>query len=52
MTDIDVYLPSADMPAALRKLEAAGYPRKYTNYGAAFLPWSSRDIGGAKRRSC
>ena len=37
MTDIDVYLPSADMPAVLRKLEAAGYPRKYTSYGASFF---------------
>ncbi len=37
--DIDVYIPSAQLSAALRKLEAAGYPRKYTGYGAAFSPW-------------
>ena len=39
MTDIDVYIPSAGFPAAVRKLDAAGYPRKYSNFGAAFLPW-------------
>ncbi len=38
MTDIDAYVPSADMPAVLRKLQAAGYPRKYTSYGASFSP--------------
>jgi hypothetical protein len=38
MEDIDVYLPSADMPMVLRKLAAAGYPRKYTRFGAAFSP--------------
>jgi hypothetical protein len=39
MTDIDVYIPSAEFPAAVQKLQAAGYPRKYSNFGAAFLPW-------------
>ena len=39
MTDIDVYIPSVALPAAVRKLEAAGYPRKYTDFGAAFSPW-------------
>ena len=38
MVDIDVYVPAADLPEALRKLEAAGYPRKYTDHGATFLP--------------
>ena len=39
MLDIDVYIPSAQVSAALRKLEAAGHPRKYTGYGAKFSPW-------------
>jgi hypothetical protein len=39
MMDVDVYIPSAQVAAALRKLEAAGYPRKYAGHGAAFLPW-------------
>jgi hypothetical protein len=39
MTDVDVFVPPADFPAAVRKLQAAGYPRKYSNVGAAFLPW-------------
>jgi hypothetical protein len=38
MTDIDVYVPSAEFPAAVQKLRDAGYPRKYSNFGAAFLP--------------
>jgi Uncharacterised nucleotidyltransferase len=37
MTDLDVYIPRAQIPAVLRKLEAAGYPRKYS-YHAAFSP--------------
>jgi Uncharacterised nucleotidyltransferase len=37
MTDLDVYIPWAQLPDALRKLEAAGYPRKYS-YHAAFAP--------------
>lgn len=37
MTDLDVYIPWAQLPAALKKLEAAGYPRKYS-YHAAFSP--------------
>ena len=38
MADIDVYIPSAELPAALRKLEVAGYPRKYVDF-AGFSPW-------------
>ncbi len=37
MNDIDLYIPWAQLPAALQKLEAAGYPRKYS-YFAAFSP--------------
>jgi Uncharacterised nucleotidyltransferase len=37
MTDLDVFIPRAQMAIALRKLEAAGYPRKYS-YHAAFSP--------------
>src|SRR3954451_6627275 len=37
MTDLDVYIPWAQLPTAMRKLETAGYPRKYTYY-AAFSP--------------
>ena len=39
MTDIDVLVPSAGFPAAEKTLREAGYPRKYDNFGAAFLPW-------------
>jgi hypothetical protein len=39
MTDVDVFMPSAELPGAVRKLAAAGYPRKYTEFGAAFSPW-------------
>jgi Uncharacterised nucleotidyltransferase len=39
MADVDVYIPSAELPRALRKLEAAGYPRRYAGRGAAFSPW-------------
>src|SRR5262249_27548899 len=37
MTDLDVYIPWAQLPAAMRKLAAAGYPRQYT-YFPAFSP--------------
>ena len=37
MLDIDLFVPWAMVPAAMQKLEAAGYPRKYTYY-AAFSP--------------
>ena len=37
MTDLDVFIPRAQMLATLQKLEAAGYPRKYS-YHAAFSP--------------
>lgn len=39
MTDVDIYIPSAEFPAAVKKLRDAGYPRKYSDFGAAFLPW-------------
>jgi Uncharacterised nucleotidyltransferase len=39
MTDIDVYVPSRAFAAAVQTLRDAGYPRKYDNFGAAFLPW-------------
>jgi Uncharacterised nucleotidyltransferase len=39
MTDIDVYVPYTAFAAAVQKLRDAGYPRKYDNFGAAFLPW-------------
>jgi hypothetical protein len=38
MADVDVYVPPAELPGALRKLETAGYPRKYAGHGAAFSP--------------
>ena len=38
MADIDVYLPSVELPAALEKLEVAGYPRKYVDF-VGFSPW-------------
>lgn len=37
MNDIDIYLPWGELPAAMKKLEAAGYPRKY-GYYEAFSP--------------
>lgn len=37
MMDVDLYIPWAQVPAAMKKLEAAGYPRKYT-YWVAFSP--------------
>ncbi len=37
MNDIDLHIPWAQVPAAMRRLEAAGYPRKYS-YHAAFSP--------------
>jgi hypothetical protein len=37
MNDIDLHIPWAQVPSAMRKLEAAGYPRKYSYY-AAFSP--------------
>jgi hypothetical protein len=39
MEDIDVFMPPDRMGEALRKLEVAGYPRKHTDFGAAFSPW-------------
>jgi hypothetical protein len=38
MADVDVYLPSAQLSTALKKLEDAGYPRKYVDF-AGFWPW-------------
>jgi hypothetical protein len=38
MADVDVYLPSVELSVALRKLEIAGYPRKYVDF-AGFWPW-------------
>jgi hypothetical protein len=38
MADVDVYLPSAELSSALRKLDLAGYPRKYVDF-AGFWPW-------------
>jgi len=38
MADIDIYIPEADFAAALERLAAAGYPRKYSDHGAAFAP--------------
>jgi len=37
MTDLDVFIPRAQLPATLKRLEAAGYPRRYS-YHAAFSP--------------
>lgn len=37
MMDVDLYIPWAQVPAAMQKLLAAGYPRKYT-YWVAFSP--------------
>jgi hypothetical protein len=39
MEDIDVFLPPNRIGEALRELRAAGYPRKHTDFGAAFSPW-------------
>jgi Uncharacterised nucleotidyltransferase len=38
MTDVDVYMPFDAVPSALQRLAAAGYPRKYNDYGACFAP--------------
>ena len=38
MADVDVFIPSTEFPRALSKLEAAGYPRRYAGFGAAFSP--------------
>jgi hypothetical protein len=38
MADVDIYIPSADFSATLARLAAAGYPRKYSDYGASFAP--------------
>ena len=37
MLDLDLYIPWAQIPDSMKKLEAAGYPRKYT-YFEAFSP--------------
>ena len=39
MEDLDIYIPSDQIGAALGRLEAAGCPRIYTDFGAAFSPW-------------
>jgi hypothetical protein len=39
MNDIDAYIPSPELPGAVRKLAAAGYPRKYIELGGGFSPW-------------
>lgn len=38
MTDVDVFVPASKIEAALERLAAAGYPRKYVAYGAHFAP--------------
>lgn len=38
MQDVDVYVPSAGVPAVLERLAAAGYPRKYSGYGFRLAP--------------
>jgi hypothetical protein len=39
MSDVDIYMPPETIPAALAKLAAAGYARKFSDFGAAFSPW-------------
>jgi hypothetical protein len=38
MADVDILIPAAEFPAAIKQLAAAGYPRKYSDFGAAFAP--------------
>jgi hypothetical protein len=38
MSDVDILIPAAEFPQALDRLAAAGYPRKYSDFGAGFAP--------------
>jgi hypothetical protein len=38
MADVDILIPAAKFPGAMKQLAAAGYPRKYSDFGAAFAP--------------
>jgi len=38
MVDVDILIPAAQFHAAIERLAAAGYPRKYSDFGAGFAP--------------
>lgn len=38
MADVDILIPAAKFPSVIAQLAAAGYPRKYSDFGAAFAP--------------
>jgi len=38
MVDVDILIPAAKFQAAIELLAAAGYPRKYNDFGAGFAP--------------
>ena len=38
MVDVDILLPADKFPGAIEQLAAAGYPRKYSDFGAGFAP--------------
>jgi hypothetical protein len=38
MMDVDILIPAAKFPPMIERLAAAGYPRKYSDFGAGFAP--------------
>jgi Uncharacterised nucleotidyltransferase len=38
MVDVDILIPAAEFPRMVERLAAAGYPRKYSDFGAGFAP--------------
>lgn len=38
MADVDILIPAAKFPQMLGRLTAAGYPRKYSDFGSGFAP--------------
>jgi hypothetical protein len=38
MADVDILIPAAQFPDMIARLTAAGYPRKYSDFGPGFAP--------------
>jgi Uncharacterised nucleotidyltransferase len=38
MVDVDILIPADQFPLTIERLAAAGYPRKYSDFGAGFTP--------------
>ena len=38
MVDVDILIPAGQFPRTIERLAAAGYPRKYSDFGAGFAP--------------